>query len=145
MTAPRSAVTEAGCRVVHVEELDDGLPLDLATITGTIAEALRPVPVGARLDTEALELTAGLLVGHVQLVLPLAAFAHRRRRPDARKPGLVGYGLAYMRNRMKYKPPSPQTHPQDALAWCQETARGLQQLLGVALADDRERQHAAAR
>ncbi|MFV8133232.1 hypothetical protein [Streptomyces syringium] len=131
---PVTARVEYG--VAAAAELVAELPLDLPTITGTVAETLRPVPAGARLDPDVLEHTAQLLAGQVQLVLPLAQAAHRRRRPDPRRPGLVGYGLAYMRARMEVAPPSPRTHPLDSLVWCQETARGLQQLLGVALVDD---------
>ncbi|GGR45993.1 hypothetical protein [Streptomyces netropsis] len=119
-------------------------PLDVVAITRTVSAALRPVPDGATLNPRALADSITLLAGHIGLLLPIAECTHRLNRPAGAGPGLVGHGLAYVRRRTQYAPPNPADYPSCAYTWVQESARCVQQLLGLVLADNRERQHAAA-
>ncbi|MBH1937866.1 hypothetical protein I5Q34_26955 [Streptomyces sp. AV19] len=80
------ATPAPACR--HYSARTDGpdgtAPIDVEGIQQTIATALEPVPQGAEFVPEALALTAGLLSGHVTLLLPSAETEHRSRRPDLR-------------------------------------------------------------
>ncbi|MFI0742340.1 DUF6415 family natural product biosynthesis protein [Streptomyces sp. NPDC021100] len=141
--------THARARQYYSARTDDpegSAPLDVEGIQQTIATALDPVPQGADLVPEALALTARMLSGHVALLLPPAEAEHRSRRPDPRSPGLTGYGLRIIRHQLDHEPcPDPQTDASAAHAWIQQRARWCRMLLGLAVADGRELQHAAVR
>lgn len=131
--------------VVPASGPDGAAPLDVVTIARTASAALQPAPHGDLPDPETLARSIGLLTGHIGLLLPLAQAAHRRNRPaGAAGPGLVGHGLAYVRRRMTHTPPDPFVSPEEADTWASESARCVQQLLGLVLDNGHGPQHAAA-
>ncbi|MEV5242602.1 DUF6415 family natural product biosynthesis protein [Streptomyces cinnamoneus] len=142
-TAMAARVPDHAHVVVPADGPERSARLDVVTVTRTVSEALRPLPQGATLDPEALAASVELLTGHIRLLLPLAEAAYNRSRPPEMKgPGLVGHGLAYVLRRMAWDAPDPDASPHGAHAWVQDSARCVQQLLGLALAGERGRQHA---
>ncbi|MEU8550974.1 DUF6415 family natural product biosynthesis protein [Streptomyces roseoverticillatus] len=133
----------SGHTVARADGLEHAVSLDVVTITRTVSETLCPLPDGVPPDPDALAVRIGLLTGHINLLLPTAEAEHQRTRPaGAVGPGLVGYGLAYIRRRAVHEPPNPHDCPGAADAWAKESARCVRALLGLALADGREHQHA---
>ncbi|MEV4925074.1 DUF6415 family natural product biosynthesis protein [Streptomyces roseoverticillatus] len=136
----------SGHTVVRADGPDHAALLDVVTITRTVSETLRPLPDGVPPDPDELAVRIGLLTGHINLLLPLAEAEHQRTRPaGAVGPGLVGYGLAYARRRAVHQPPDPHDSLGVADAWARESARCVQALLGLAVADGREHQHAGVK
>ncbi|WKU42632.1 DUF6415 family natural product biosynthesis protein [Streptomyces sp. VNUA116] len=132
--------------VVPASGPDGAAPLDVVTIARTASAALQPAPDGALPGPEELARSIGLLTEQIGLLLPIAQAAHRRNRPaGASGPGLVGHGLAYVRRRMTHTPPDPFVSPAEADTWARESARCVQQLLGLALDGHGPRHAAAAR
>ncbi|RLU99236.1 hypothetical protein CTZ27_14900 [Streptomyces griseocarneus] len=134
---PASAATTADRYAAPVDGSDGTMPIDVERIRQTIVTTLEPLPPGARLRPEGISATIALLTGHIGLLLPLAEAENRSRRPAPRSPGLIGYGLQFIRQQLTISPfLDPQADVDAAYARVQEKARHCRLLLGLVTADE---------
>ncbi|MFC5722261.1 hypothetical protein ACFP1Z_19025 [Streptomyces gamaensis] len=113
--------------VVPADGPDRLVPLDIATIKATIAEAT------ALTYPASLASTALTLYGHLGVLLAAAAEQH----PDL---------IASVGRRLTHGIPDATKHPERTRQWVEESARTAAQLLALVTADEAtELRHAAAR
>ncbi|MFF4409759.1 DUF6415 family natural product biosynthesis protein [Streptomyces sp. NPDC001404] len=140
-TSAPDASTSGHHYVAHVDGPDSTAPIDMEQIRSTIAEALRPCVEGISIPPATFAEITQRLVGHIELLLPIAEAEHRALRPGGGVcNGVSGADLDALRRRLAYERPDPRAYPLNAVLWLAELARGCRSLLDLINASRPERQ-----
>ncbi|WKK27837.1 DUF6415 family natural product biosynthesis protein (plasmid) [Streptomyces olivoreticuli] len=140
MTTTPSRTTAGAHRAVEADETERGAPVDAERIKLTIADALRPVVEGTSMEPEQAAATMQLLVGHVQLLLPIAQARYWALRPRGGLwQGMSAVDFDALERRLDYVRPCPRTHPLNTAVWMGDMARACRQLLALATDTEADR------
>lgn len=134
-TPVSAAAAAAGESLLRMDGPDGPVTINVGEVEEAIAAGLRPVVEGSRVSSAEIAGLAARLVGHVEVLLPVAEIRYRAHRPGGGPyHGLFGADLDALRRRLGYERPDARSYPLNAMVWVAEIARSCRALLALVTA-----------